>query len=248
MKILQSNFAKTLLFIITCLVANTIYANDELHQPFTDVLSESVNNGQVDYKAIKNNPKYHSYIKSLETKTDFTNKDEELAYWINAYNALVIQGILNGSSPSTFFGRMRFFKKNKYQVNDRKISLYDIEHKIIIPFGEPRIHFAINCASSSCPKLTNQAYSASNLDEELTQAAKYFINDTMRNHFDSTTKVASISKIFRWFKSDFTNHSGTVEKYIAQYISDKSVAEDISAGNYKTKYLIYDWSLNGTAP
>lgn len=248
MKLIHSNFTNILLLIITSLLANTAYANDELHQPFTDVLSETVNNGQVDYKAIKNNPKFFNYLKSLEEKTDFNNQDEELAYWINAYNALVIQGILNDGSPSTFFGRMRFFKKDKYQVNGRKISLYDIEHEVILPLGEPRIHFAINCASSSCPKLTNQAYSAANLDQELTQAAKYFINDTMRNHFDSTMKVASISKIFTWFKSDFTNHSGTVEEYIAQYVNNENVASELSAGNYKVKYLKYDWSLNGTKP
>lgn len=239
-------FYKAFLFAVACMVTNMLYANDELHQPFTDVLSESVNNGLLDYKAIKNNPKYFNYLESLKQMRGFDNKNEELAFWINAYNALVIQGILNGGSPSTFFGRMRFFKKDKYQVNGQSISLFDIEHEVILPLGEPRIHFAINCASSSCPKLTKQAYSAVNLDEELTQAAKRFINDTMRNHFDETMNIAHISKIFDWFKSDFTNHSGTVEKYIAQYVDDESVAKDLSAGNYKTKYLKYDWSLNGT--
>lgn len=236
------------LFVVTCMVANTLYANNELHQPFTDVLSESVNNGQVDYKAIKNNPKYFSYLESLKQMRGFENKNEELAYWINAYNALVIQGILNGGSPSSFFSRMRFFKKDKYQVHGQTISLFDIEHEVILPLGEPRIHFAINCASSSCPKLTQQAYSAENLDQELTQATKRFINDTMRNHFDETINIASISKIFDWFKSDFTNHSGSVEKYIAQYVNDESVAKDLSAGKYKIKHLKYDWNLNGTKP
>jgi len=247
----HSHFGVIVIMLITftmLLFANLGLANNEFHQDLTDVLNDSVENGQVDYKAIKNNPKYFSYLESLKEMRGFENKNEELAYWINAYNALVIQGILDGGSPSSFFSRMSFFKKDKYEVNGKTISLFDIEHEIIIPLGEPRIHFAINCASSSCPKLTKQAYSAENLDEELTQAAKYFINDTMRNHFDETMNIASISKIFDWFESDFTNHSGTVEKYISQYVNDESVAKDLSDGKYKIKYLKYDWSLNGTKP
>lgn len=236
---------KAILFVVICIVANTLYANDDLHKPFTDVLNESVNNGQVDYQAIKNNQKYFQYLESLKEMRSFESKNEELAYWINAYNALVIQGILNGGSPRSFFSRMSFFKKDKYQVNGKNISLYDIEHEIILPLGEPRIHFAINCASSSCPKLINQAYSAENLDEELTLAAKSFINDTMRNHFDETTNIASISKIFSWFKNDFINHSGTVAKYISQYVNDQSVADALREGKFKIKYLKYDWNLNG---
>ncbi len=241
-------FVKLLVLFIASTLANIAAASEDLHQAFTDVLSGSVNNGQVDYKAIKNNPKYFSYLENLKEMRGFESKNEELAYWINAYNALVIQGILNGGSPSSFFSRMSFFKKDKYQVNGRNISLFDIEHEILLPLGEPRVHFAINCASSSCPKLTRQAYSAEHLDEELIQAAKSFINDTMRNHFDDSMKIASISKIFDWFKSDFTDHSGTIDKYISQYVNDQNVADGLREGKYQLKYLKYDWSLNGTMP
>lgn len=239
---------KAFLFVVTCMVANTLYANDELHQPFNDALNTSVNHGKVDYKAIKDNPQFSTYIESLKNKPAFTNQNEELAYWINSYNALVIQGILNGGSPSTFFGRNRFFKKDKYQLAGKETNLNDLEREIIIPFDEPRIHFAINCASSSCPKLTPEVYNAEALDQQLDQAAKAFINDTMRNHFDPTLKIASISKIFDWFEDDFVKHSGSVEKYIAQYVNNESIAKDLSEGNYKIKYLKYDWSLNGTKP
>ena len=102
-------FTQAFLLIIASLVANTIHASDDLHQPFTEVLSESVVNGQVNYKAINENPKFASYIETLKEKATFKNQDEELAYWINAYNALVIQGILNGGSPSSLLGRVRFF-------------------------------------------------------------------------------------------------------------------------------------------
>ncbi len=245
---IKTTYAKALLFIVTYMVANTLYANNEIHHPFNDVLSASVKNGKVNYKAIRNNPSFASYVESLKTKPTFTNQNEALAYWINSYNALVIQGILDGGSPSTFFGRKSFFKGNKYQLAGMKINLNDLERKVIIPIGEPRIHFAINCASSSCPKLIPEVYNAEIIDQQLTQAAKSFINDTMRNHFDPEMKIASISKIFDWFEEDFIKHSGSVQKYLAQYVMDENIANDLQVGNYKIKYLHYDWSLNGTKP
>ncbi len=246
MLIIKYNPCRILLLIITFVAANTLHASDALHQPFSNVLNESVEDGQVNYKAIKENPNFENYLQTLKKKTNFKNKDEELAYWINAYNALVIQGILNGGSPKSFFSRMSFFKGDKYQVNGMNISLYDLEHEVILPLGEPRVHFAINCASRSCPKLISKAYSADNLDAELTLVTQEFINDTMRNHFDHAMNIASISKIFDWFEEDFVKHSGSVDKYIAQFINDKKIAKDVQAGNYKIEYLKYDWSLNGT--
>ena len=116
----------------------------------------------------------------------------------------------------------------------------DLERKVIIPLGEPRIHFAINCASSSCPKLQPTVFKADVLDQQLTDAANAFINDTMRNYFDRATKIAHISKIFDWFKEDFVKHSGSVLKYIAQYVKDEKIAKDLRDGNYKIRYLKYD--------
>ena len=245
---INTSYVKAFLFVVTCMVANTLYANDELHQPFNDVLSKSVNNGKVNYKSIKENQNFNQYIESLKSKPEFENKDQELAYWINAYNALVIKGILNGGSPKSLFSRKRFFKNDKYQLAGMTINLYNLERKVIIPIGEPRIHFAINCASASCPKLLPTVFNADSLDRQLTQAAKDFINDTMRNHFDPAMKIASISKIFDWFEKDFVKHSGSVEKYLAQYVYDETIADDLRAGKYKIKYLHYDWSLNGTKP
>ena len=230
------------------LFTNIGWANTDFYKPFNDVLNGNVDNGKVNYKAIKANPNFQVFINSLKDKPNFDNENQELTYWINAYNALVIKGILDGGSPSTFFGRQRFFKSDKYQLAGMQINLNDLERKVIIPIGEPRIHFAINCASSSCPKLKPTVFNAQELDQQLTDAAYAFINDTTRNNFDQTTKTAHISKIFDWFEEDFVKHSGSVEKYIAQYVEDQTIAEDLRSGSYKIKYLKYDWSLNGTKP
>jgi hypothetical protein len=228
--------------------SNTLFAESEFHQPFNQVLRDTVLDGQVNYKAINSNPAFHAYVESLKAQQTFANQNEELAFWINGYNALVIQGILNGGSPSTFFGRNSFFKKDKYTIGGKSINLNDLERKVIIPIGEPRIHFAINCASSSCPKLLPEVFDAKNLDQQLNHSAQDFINDPTRNKFNEATKTASISKIFDWFEEDFVKHSGSVEKYIAQFLNDENIANDLRSGNYKIKYLKYDWSLNGTKP
>ena len=222
--------------------------NNSLHSPLNRVLQGNVQKGKVNYAAIEAYPEFNTYIESLKTEPTFNNQNEELAYWINAYNALVIKGILDGGSPSTFFGRRSFFNGNQYQLAGMKINLNDLERKVIIPIGEPRIHFAINCASSSCPKLRPQVFTAEELDTQLEHAAKEFINDTMRNYFDTKMKVAHISRIFDWFEEDFVKHSGSVQKYLAQYVDNAEVAEQLRNDVYKIKYLKYDWSLNGTKP
>ncbi|MFK7814868.1 MAG: DUF547 domain-containing protein [Gammaproteobacteria bacterium] len=234
--------------LLSNIVASNLLASNDFHKPFNQILSETVVDGEVNYKAINNHPNFASYIESLKETQTFANQDEELAFLINGYNALVIQGILNGGSPSSFFGRNSFFKGDQYTIAGKNINLNDLEREVIIPIGEPRIHFAINCASSSCPKLLPEVFNAENLNQQLTQAAQDFINDPTRNKFDAATKTASISKIFDWFEEDFVKHSGSVEKYIAQYVDDQKIAEDLQKGNYKIKFLKYDWSLNGTKP
>ena len=109
---------KLVLFLVLFLGSNILYAEDPLHDPFTSVLSESVVDGQVDYPIINNNPAFFNYLKSLETKPSFKSKNEELAFWINAYNALAIKGILDKRSPRTLLGRYGYFKKAKYNVGD----------------------------------------------------------------------------------------------------------------------------------
>ncbi len=247
----HNNFGVIVIMAFTfalLIYANLGWANTDFYKPFNDALIGNVHNGNVNYKAIKANPNFQVFIDSLKDKPKFDNKDQELTYWINAYNALVIKGILDGGSPSTFFSRQSFFKGDTYELAGMQINLNDLEHKVIIPIGEPRIHFAINCASSSCPKLKPTVFEAQALDQQLADATYAFINDAMRNNFDSDTKTAHISKIFDWFEEDFVKHSGSVQKYLAQYVTDDSVANDLRAENYKIKYLKYDWSLNGTKP
>ena len=238
-----------LFFIVIVTLFEFTPANAVDHQLFDQILKAHVSDGKVDYTAIKADSRFQDYLDYL-ADTDpesFATRDEKLAFWINAYNALAIKGILDGLSPDGFFSRISYFKSD-HTLAGRKIDLYDLERKIIIPFNEPRIHFAIVCASSSCPTLTTEAYTASSLERQLDKNTRAFINNNAKNRFDKNNKVGRISKIFDWFPEDFVAHSESVQQYLAKYIEDPAIADSLLQKEYKLKFLDYDWSLNGEKP
>ncbi|MEM8845365.1 MAG: DUF547 domain-containing protein [Pseudomonadota bacterium] len=235
---------KVLSILLAFSFSTALFA-DSNHAIFNPLLNKYVDDGFVDYPGFNDAPVFEQYIQELGQPLETTDRDEQLAFWINAYNAFAIKGILDGRSPSSFFGRIGYFKNAKYEIGGQTINLYDLERDIIIPFDEPRIHFAINCASVSCPKLQSEVYIADQLETQLEESTVIFINDETRNKFDTDKKVAHISKIFDWFEKDFVKHSGSVQKYIAQYVDDPIIAEDLNNEEYKIVYLDYDWNLNG---
>jgi hypothetical protein len=119
---------------------------------------------------------------------------------------------------------------------------------LIEQFHEPLMHFAIVCASTSCPKLQPWAYQPDQLDRQLDQAARTFINDPTRNRFDRKEKVAALSMIFHWFEKDFADAAGSALAYIARYVDDPELAKELAQPGYRIEYLEYDWSLNGIPP
>jgi len=228
--------------------ATTSLAQGIDHAPFDALLRANVKNGVVNYSGFQNNAAFKQYVESLSKPAKLETKADQIAYYSNAYNALAIQGILDGLSPSSFLGRARYFKTKEWPLNGRNITLYDLEHKVLRPLGDPRIHFAIICASKSCPFLRSEVYSAAKLDGQLDEQAKQFLNDPFRNRFDKGTKTAHLSEIFKWFDEDFSGPAGSVQKYIAKYVADPDAAKGLAAGTYMTEWIPYDWTLNGTPP
>ena len=226
--------------------SSQVYAESD-HKLFDKILKQHVRDGFVNYPAIVEDNTFDQYLNEIAKPLTSESRDEQLAFWINAYNAFAIRGILNGGSPSTFFGRIGYFKNSNYTIGGRRLSLHDLEHKIIIPFDEPRIHFAINCASVSCPKLQSHAFIAKDLEDQLERAAYEFINDPTRNRFDRQKKVAYLSKIFSWFKKDFEKQAGSIQTYIASYVADSTLAQELHNQRYTVKFLHYDWNLNGVS-
>src|SRR5688572_25176474 len=191
--------------------------------PFDALLRANVKRGHVDYPGFQDAPGLKAYLAELAKPVKLDSKAEQLAYNINAYNAFAIQGILDGLSPSSFIGRQRYFRVQEWPLAGKRISLYDLEHAVLRPLGDPRMHFAIICASKSCPFLRSDVYTAAKLDAQLDEQARQFVNDPSRNRFDKTTKTAHLSEIFKWFDEDFRG-AGSVQRYIARYVDDAEAA------------------------
>jgi hypothetical protein len=221
------------------------------HQIFQEVLRAHVEHGVVDYPAVEADSRFEDYLRQLNRidPRSFATRQDRLVFWINAYNAFAIKGILDGYSPLTLFGRYRYFIGRAYRVGGQSINLYDLEREVLIPdFRETRIHFAIVCASNSCPRLQSWAYATDKLDEQLEQSAREFINDPTRNRFDRKRKIAHLSMIFKWFEQDFVAHSGSLLNYVKPYIADPDLARELESTPYTVQFLEYDWRLNGPPP
>lgn len=221
------------------------------HQAFHNALASHVDNGQVDYPGLQADDRFAAYLSQLDRidPNALPTEKDRLAFWINAYNAFAIKGILDGFSPATTVGRYRYFIGREYQVGGKTVDLYDLERKILIDrFREPRIHFAIVCASASCPKLQPWAYQGDQLEAQLDLAAREFLNDQTKNRFDRTRKIAYLSKICDWFAEDFAAKAGSLQRYVAQYMSDRVLAQELLVMPYRIEFLEYDWSLNGIPP
>ena len=230
--------------------SNPVPPNQFSHQLWQELLRAHVHEGVVDYPAIHRQGQLASYLALLDRiDPNQLPVADRLALWINAYNAFAVKGILDHSSPATLFGRYQYFVAREYRIGGQTINLYNLVREILIArFHEPLIHFAIVCASASCPKLQSWAYEGRLLDQQLHRVTSEFINDPSRNRFDRSKKVAFLSMIFKWFAKDFEARSGSVLNFVRDYVQEASLKQDLSAADYTVEFLDYDWSLNGPAP
>lgn len=216
------------------------------------VVKAAVHDGQVDYTALKADPRVPAFTARLATFDPATlpSPKARLAFWLNAYNALAISGVLahfpglkSVQDPYPDFG---FFKRPDFKVGGKTLALNDIENEIVRKrFADPRVHAALNCASNSCPPLRAEAFKAEVLDAQLDDQMRTFVRDAGRNRVDAATGVVALSSIFDWYKGDFAA-AGGVAAFVAKYL-DAPVAAAVSAAEKggKLAYLPYDWTLNG---
>lgn len=245
------------LFIIMLFV-NQLSAQD--HQLFTSVLQTYVKNGLVDYKGLTQDKKLDKYLNQLsETNPDKLSRNEKLAFWINAYNAFTLEVVRDnypiesitelhtGGKIIGYLLGKTVWDKEFITINKKKYSLNDIEHNILRKMNEPRIHFAIVCASISCPELLNEAYEAEKIEVQLENQTRKFLNDKSRNHFDVKKRVAYISEIFNWFGEDFGKTDESILKFISKYLQADIAADIIvNISQWKISFNDYNWNLNET--
>ncbi|WP_299885297.1 DUF547 domain-containing protein [uncultured Lacinutrix sp.] len=219
----------------------TIIASPEAfnHTSWNTLLNTYVTKkGNVNYKGFKSNRKsLTNYISSLSKNmpTNTWSKEDKLAYWINAYNAMTIDLIVRNYPIQSIKDIKDPWKQRLWKLGSKWYNLDEIEHQILRKMNEPRIHFGIVCASFSCPKLQNKAFTASNLESLLTNATKEFLSDSQRNNISENN--IKLSKIFKWFAKDFKTR-GSIIDFINNY-------SDISVSNKaKKSFKDYNWDLN----
>ncbi len=219
------------------------------HEIWDKLLHQHVKkDGFVDYKGfIKDSAQLNQYLKVISgahpNDKNWT-REEQMAYWINAYNAFTVQLVIrhypvksikdikNGIPFVNTVWDIKFIRIEGYTYD-----LNNIEHNILRPvFKDARIHAAVNCASYSCPALRAEAYAAKRLNEQLDDSMRSFLQDNLRNQI--TDKKAAVSEIFKWFKGDFERDAGSVRKFINRHLS-APIGEKV-----EITHIDYDWRLN----
>jgi hypothetical protein len=227
------------------------------HLKFDQVLKTYVNKqGLVDYNGVAADRSFKMYMEALKSaRTDSMSRDGQLAFWINAYNAITIDKVIQWkpkkSVRETFvpgiWSSTKFFTTREHTVAGRSLSPDDIEHEILRKqLKDYRIHFAIICASSSCPRLPRFAYTAENVQAKLEAETRKYINSERGTRIDSEKNTLYLSKLFDWFAGDFESQSGSIQNFIKPYLDERTLG--FWAKGPKIKYIHYDWSLNAQAP
>ncbi|MBD0261100.1 MAG: DUF547 domain-containing protein [Cytophagales bacterium] len=240
---------KTLLFALLLLAAfgSSVMAQPRFAHPAWDALLKKhvSEKGAVDYRGfIKDSLALNGYLSQLAAnppQEKYWSREEQMAYWLNAYNAYTVQLIARHYPLKSINDIKRAGAKSPWDIpfialGGTNFTLNHIEHEVLRKqFADPRIHFAIVCASQSCPKLAGEAFEAGKLNGQLDRLTREFLDDPSRNKI--TAQQAQVSQIFNWFKDDFTK-KGTLPEFINQYATAK-LGKDAKIG-----FLEYDWGLN----
>lgn len=234
---------------------------DHEHAQYAEVLARVVHAGAVDYAALQRDRKlldnYRARLAAVsETTLNSWSRDQQLAFWINAYNTSVLATIIDhypitrGSLIGLAFPANSIwqipgaFKTARYKLAGRARSLDTIEHDIVRPdFREPRVHMALVCAARGCPPLRDEPFVSSRLSVQLDDQTRVYLGD--RDHglsWDSGAKRLAISSIFKWFAEDFA--AGGVREFVARHVGDPALAAAVRDSANSLRYLDYDWTLN----
>lgn len=209
---------------------------------------------RVDYRALKASPRWRALIDSLAASEParLRGREEQLAFWLNAYNILAIDVVLRSyplASIRDAGSLLRpVWKREAGRIGGRSYSLDEIEHGQVRVFADPRVHAALVCASRSCPALRREPYSAERLDAQLELATRAWLADARKGlRLERESRTLWLSKIFDWFADDF-EPAGGVRAFAARYAPAELAGAIAAEGErLRLRYLEYDWSLNDLA-
>jgi hypothetical protein len=209
------------------------------------VLEKRARNGGFDYAGAdgQDRKRLAAYATNLgDAQPAAMAADEKKAFYINAYNVFAIETILaNPGKKITDIGGA--FNREKHRVGGEMLTLDDIENRLR-DMKDARIHFAIVCASKSCPPLAAHAYTAAGLNETLDRQGRAFVNDPTKNVIDRAKGRVALSKIFHWDRKEFERDGGTLMKFVSRYGGDAATVSWLAAYPKDPEFLDYDWSPN----
>lgn len=223
------------------------------------LLRSYVGYGRVDYDGIKKDYLFREYLRQIAgAKPEaLSSNDERLALACNAYNALVIDGIvkheITDSCLNFQIDEKGFFDVQEHVFAGKTISLNNLEHKMIRPvFKDPRIHVALVCAARSCPSIRGEAYVGSRVQEQLEDQSKLFANNPKYVNYDAAAKKLSLSAILKWYGEDWDElyPNGAYLQWLEGLVDDpetKAGIEGAIAGSVTVEFFDYDWALNSKA-
>ncbi len=230
-----------------------------VHARWDRLLKEYVTEaGWVDYRRLraKDGAELKAYLKQLAgtNVARLGSRNAQKAFWINAYNAICVQTLMDQKLPAevphAFFFGTNIFKLETYTVAGKIRSLDEIEHEILRKqFTDSRIHAVVVCGASSCPRLRPEAFEGPRLEEQLDEEARRWVSvgkdlrGKRKNYLDRGRKIFYASKIFDWYMVDFGDNVAGVRKFVQRY-SDRQVQKFMTSNKVRIKYLDYDWRLN----
>lgn len=201
-----------------------------------------VENGLVDYKKVVREPESLNELLSLAETIKVSTKTPKVyqAFWINMYNLSVIKGIVANYPINSPLDKAGFFDKKTYSIAGKKITLNDIENKLLrAQFNnDPRFHFVLVCAGLGCPPIIGEAYTPEKLETQLNRQTKLALNNNAFIKVNAKKKRVGISQIFEWYTGDFTSGNKSLIQFINTYREEKIPEK------YKTSYYPYNWKLN----
>lgn len=245
-------------FILTSIALVSMTASAVDHTLLTRALQSHVKDGKVDYPGIKADERFQLYIAQLQrTDTSMIRPEEKMAFWINVYNAYTIKIVTDyypigsimdlntGGKLIAFLFGMTVWDKDWVFVGNVTTSLNTIEHKILRPMGDARVHFALVCAARSCPPLRPEAYDSEELGDQLNDQGRIFLAESSKNRVDVAGRKVYLSKIFDWYEEDFVTKGATVLDFIIPFLSpDLRTLIQANQQEFEIGYSEYDWSLN----
>jgi hypothetical protein len=230
------------------------FAFDQSYEAWGEILKTTTQDGFVNYSALKaSGENLESAVRAIEnvSNDEYSRWSgvEKTAFWINAYNVFTIQTIVDHYPITSIKKIPNVWGEKRFAAVGKKWSLGQIEHEILRKeFSEPRIHFALVCASLGCPKLRGEPYTASDLNRQLDSQVQDFLGSPAKARYDQNSDTLRLSPIFKWYREDFERTGGIIA--FLQTKGKHYLPPEMEAKvNPKTKiaWLSYDWGLNDLA-